>query len=43
MMLNPDLFLSNEISDELIIDSINTMNKIKEHDVHITELHKKST
>ncbi|MBM2658258.1 ATP-binding protein [Staphylococcus pseudoxylosus] len=37
-----DLFLSNKMSDELIIDSINTMNKIKEHDVHITELHKKA-
>ncbi|HLR19952.1 MAG TPA: AAA family ATPase [Staphylococcus sp.] len=33
-----DLHLSDKMSDELIIDSIGTMNKIKEHDKHIEEL-----
>ncbi|RIL38987.1 ATP-binding protein [Staphylococcus equorum] len=33
-----DLHLSDKMSDELIIDSIGTMNKIKDHDKHIDEL-----
>lgn len=33
-----NLYLSDKISDELIIDSINTMNKIKEYDNHVEEL-----
>lgn len=33
-----DLYLSDKMSDELIIDSIATMNKVKEHDTHIIEL-----
>src|SRR5699024_6366804 len=33
-----DLYLSDKISDELIIDSIATMNKIKDYANHIAEL-----
>lgn len=33
-----DLHLSDKMSDELIIDSIGTMNKIKAHDSHLSEL-----
>lgn len=33
-----ELFLSDKMSDELIVDSISTMNKIKAHDKHIDEL-----
>ncbi|MDK9865665.1 MULTISPECIES: ATP-binding protein [Staphylococcus] len=33
-----DLHLSDKMSDELIIDSIGTMNKIKDYDKHIDEL-----
>ena len=33
-----DLYLSDKMSDELIVDSIGTMNKIKTHEKHIDDL-----